>query len=76
MEVYDFKRYLFNPVNNLIYATYGRSVDTVIVDGKVVVEGQKALYVDEVELCEKVQEIGEGLLSRTGVHFEPRWKVV
>ena len=32
---------LFNPVNNLIYNADGRSVDTVIVDGKIVLEGGK-----------------------------------
>ena len=34
-------RTIFNPVNNLVYNADGRSVHTVIVDGKVVVEAHK-----------------------------------
>ena len=34
------------------------------------------LYVDEWELIQKVQHIGQRLLARTGVHFPPRWPVV
>ena len=69
-------RTLFNPVNSLVYNADGRSVHTVIVDGRVVVENGTACYVDEWELMHKVQELGEGLLDRTGIHFEPRWPVV
>jgi cytosine/adenosine deaminase-related metal-dependent hydrolase len=69
-------RALFNPVNSLVYNADGRSVHTVIIDGKVVVEGHQPLFVDEWELIQKVQTIGEGLLSRTGVSYPIRWPVV
>jgi 5-methylthioadenosine/S-adenosylhomocysteine deaminase len=69
-------RNLFNPVNTLVYNADGRSVHTVIVDGRVVVRDYKPLYVDEWQLIQKVQGIGERLLARTGVHFPPRWPVV
>jgi len=69
-------RSLFNPVNTLIYNADGRSVHTVIVDGKIVVEAYQPGYVDEWQLIQKVQAIGERLLARTGVHFPPRWPVV
>jgi 5-methylthioadenosine/S-adenosylhomocysteine deaminase len=69
-------RNLFNPINNLVYNADGRSVHTVIVDGRVVVEDHQPLYVDELELIRKMQAIGERLLARTGVHFAPRWPVV
>jgi 5-methylthioadenosine/S-adenosylhomocysteine deaminase len=69
-------RALFNPVNSLVYNADGRSVYTVIIDGKVVVEGHRALFVDEWELIQKVQVIGEALLSRTGVSYPSRWPVV
>ena len=32
--------------------------------------------IDAWELMSKVQELGEGLLQRTGVEFAPRWPVV
>jgi 5-methylthioadenosine/S-adenosylhomocysteine deaminase len=69
-------RNLFNPINNLVYNADGRSVHTVIVDGRIVVEDHRPLYVDELELIDKMQGIGERLLARTGVHFPPRWPVV
>lgn len=67
---------LFNPVNNLVYNADGRSVHTVLVDGRVVVEDHVPLFVDESELIEKVQRLGEKLLDRTGISFPSRWPVV
>lgn len=69
-------RTLFNPVNNLVYNADGRSVHTVIVDGKVVVEGYKVLFVDEWELIQKLQHIGENMLARTDISFPARWPMV
>ncbi|MCH7737547.1 MAG: amidohydrolase family protein [Chloroflexi bacterium] len=67
---------LFNPVNNLVYNADGRSVHTVMVDGKIVVEDHKPLFVDEWELAQKVQVIGEDMLARAGLSFPPRWPIV
>jgi cytosine/adenosine deaminase-related metal-dependent hydrolase len=67
---------LFNPVNNLVYNADGRSVHTVMVDGQIVVEDHKPLFVDEWELAQKVQGIGEDMLARAGLSFPPRWPIV
>ena len=67
---------LFNPVNNLVYNADGRSVHTVMVDGKIVVEDHKPLFVNEWELIQKVQEIGENMLARAGLSFPTRWPIV
>ena len=67
---------LFNPVNSLVYNADGRSVHTVIVDGKIVVEAYKPVFVDEGELIQRVQGIGEDMLARTGVSFTSCWPVV
>lgn len=69
-------RSLFNPINNLVYNADGRSVHTVLVDGRVVVQDHQPVYTDERELIQKVQGIGERLLARTGVSFPSRWPVV
>jgi cytosine/adenosine deaminase-related metal-dependent hydrolase len=69
-------RSIFNPVNNLVYNADGRSVHTVIVDGRIVVEGQKPLFADEWQLIQKVQELGEDLLARAGVSYPTKWPVV
>ncbi len=68
---------LWNPVSNLVYNTDGRSIHTVVVDGRVVVDGYRQAFVDEPRLYAKVQEIGEQLQARTGITFpHSRWPVV
>ena len=68
---------LFNPINNLVYNADGRSVHTVIVDGRVVVDAYRQTFVDEPRLFARVQEIGEKLQRRTGTSFpRSRWPIV
>ncbi|MGE3268226.1 MAG: amidohydrolase family protein [Chloroflexota bacterium] len=68
---------MFNPVNNLVYNADGRSVDTVIVDGRIVVEGGQQTWVDAERLYSQVQAIGEDLQARTGISFpRSRWPIV
>jgi 5-methylthioadenosine/S-adenosylhomocysteine deaminase len=68
---------MFNPINNLVYNADGRSIHTVIVDGRVVIDAYRQTFVDEPRLYSKVQEIGEKLLARTGVSLPPsRWPIV
>jgi len=65
---------LWNPVNNLVYSADGRSVHTVVIDGRVVVSAYRQAFVDEPRLYAKVQEIGERLQARTGIRFpRSRW---
>lgn len=68
-------RALFNPVNNLVYSADGRSIHTVIVDGRIVVENYKQNFVDEWRLIQKVEEIGQALLARMKVSFPQRWPI-
>ena len=69
-------RTLFNPVNNLVYSADGRSVHTVIVDGRVVVRDHVPTFVDEWELIQEVQAFGSDMMKRAGVEFTPRWPIV
>ena len=80
MALYDTRRAewatLFNPVNSLVYNADGRSVHTVVVDGRVVVEDHTPLFVDEQALIEEVQAVGESMLARTGLSFPSTWPIV
>ena len=80
LALYDTRRAewatLFNPVNSLVYNADGRSVHTVIVDGRAVVEDHTPLFVDEQALIEEVQAVGENMLDRTGLSFPSTWPVV
>ncbi|MAZ60387.1 MAG: hypothetical protein CL753_08000 [Chloroflexi bacterium] len=69
-------RTMFNPINNLVYNADGRSVHTVIVDGRVVIENYNPVYADVWEIIQKVQEVGEHLLSRTGISFPSVWPII
>ena len=69
-------RTLFNPVNTLVYSADGRSVHTVIVDGRIVVRDHVPTFVDEWELIQEVQAIGSDMMKRAGVEFLPRWPLV
>jgi cytosine/adenosine deaminase-related metal-dependent hydrolase len=65
---------MWNPLNNLVYNADGRSVHTVVIDGRVVVDAYRQRFVDEPRLFAKVQEIGERLQARTGIRFpRSRW---
>jgi cytosine/adenosine deaminase-related metal-dependent hydrolase len=67
---------LWDVANALVYATDGRSVDTVIVDGRVVMEGRRVLTIDEAALYARVRELAPGLVARAGLRPRPRWPLV
>jgi cytosine/adenosine deaminase-related metal-dependent hydrolase len=69
-------RTLLDPVNNLIYSADGRSVRTVLAGGRVVVDEGRVTFADEARVADKVQELGEALLARTGTRINRgRWPV-
>ncbi len=68
---------LYNPIQNLIYSSSGSSVQTVIIDGNIVMENREIKTVDEEEVLSKCQELTKGILERSGVNpVHTRWKVV
>ena len=67
---------LHNPVNSLVYNADGRSVHTVVVNGRVVVADYRPQFADEAALVAEVQARGEALIRRTGTDFRPRWPIV
>lgn len=48
---------LYNEYSHLVYAANGADVDTVIINGKVVMENRRLLTIDESEVMQKVREI-------------------
>ncbi|MGF9761766.1 amidohydrolase family protein [Microvirga sp. 0TCS3.31] len=62
--------YPFNmPVFRLIYFANGNDVDTVIVDGRIAMQGRKAVLVDEDEILDDAQRETEAMLDRTGFRY-------
>jgi cytosine/adenosine deaminase-related metal-dependent hydrolase len=69
-------RALLDPVNNLVYSADGRSVRMVVADGRVVVDEGRVLFADEAVVADRVQELGEALLARTGTRVNRgRWPI-
>jgi 5-methylthioadenosine/S-adenosylhomocysteine deaminase len=68
-------RPLLNPVQNLVYAATGASVDTVIVDGRIVVERGRVTTIDERALYEHVERLARAHIARAGVPIESKWPV-
>ena len=48
---------LYNEYSHLVYAANGADVDTVIINGQVVMENRQLLTIDENEIMQKVREI-------------------
>jgi 5-methylthioadenosine/S-adenosylhomocysteine deaminase len=56
---------LLNPLGNLIHTAQGRDVESVIVDGRLIVDGGKALLVDQEAIMRDAQKAAEALWKRS-----------
>jgi cytosine/adenosine deaminase-related metal-dependent hydrolase len=65
-----------DPVRGVVYSGRSKSVDTVIVDGKVIVANGHSTSVDERDVYERTAAAARGLLRRMGWSIEARWPVV
>ena len=65
-----------NPISSLVYAATGAEVDTVVVDGRIVVEHGQLLTVDENEVMEQAHQHAGALYRRAGIEIKPRWPVL
>jgi 5-methylthioadenosine/S-adenosylhomocysteine deaminase len=64
------------PVQNVLLASRGRSVDTVLVDGQVVVRSGHSTRVDERAVCRAARESADRLAERIGIPANGSWPVV
>ncbi|MBX3099041.1 MAG: amidohydrolase family protein [Salinibacterium sp.] len=62
---------LTDPVRNLLYSAGSSTVDTVIVDGRVVLRGGEFVDLDEQEQLVRASQRSRALLSRMGYTVEP-----
>jgi len=53
-----------NVVSNLVYSANGGDVDTVLVDGKIVMRERKVLTLDEEEILQRAQEAAGDLINK------------
>jgi cytosine/adenosine deaminase-related metal-dependent hydrolase len=62
-----------DPVSTVVYAASGTDVDTVVIAGRVVVEGGQVLTLDEDRILHEARERAQALWKRAGVEHQPRW---
>ena len=53
-----------NPVSELVYSTHASDVDTVIVNGRISVEGRRCMTMNEDDVCSSAQEHINRLLQK------------
>ena len=57
----------FNPVSSIVYAAEGADVETVIIDGKIIMENRAVKTLDEERIIRVAVERATGLLERAGL---------
>lgn len=62
-----------NPVSNLVYAANGGDVDTVIIDGKIIMENRRVMSLDEEEVIHQAMEMGVAVDKRLGLNIRSKW---
>jgi cytosine/adenosine deaminase-related metal-dependent hydrolase len=65
-----------NPVANLVYASTGADVDTVVVAGKTLMQGRELCTLDEERVLSEARAAVDDLYARTGVERPVPWPVV
>ena len=65
-----------NPISSLVYAATGGEVDTVVVDGQILVEQGQLLTMDEDEVMHVAREHADALYKRAGIEIKPKWPVL
>ncbi|MFQ5871354.1 MAG: amidohydrolase [Candidatus Geothermarchaeales archaeon] len=66
----------FNHVSNVVYAASGGDVETVMVDGEILMEKRKVLTMDEERIVEQARERGLEVARRAHIEIEPAWEVL
>ena len=66
---------IHNPVSNLIHCAHGGCVDTVLVDGNLLVAGGKVLSLNEEDLYAEARDRARFVANKSGLDLEnrPAW---
>lgn len=64
-----------DPVSMVVYIATGNDVDTVVVDGKIVVKQGSLLTIDEKQLIKDANVHGEAVRKRAKIEPEVRWPI-
>ena len=56
-----------DPVASLVYCANGSDVETLIVDGKIIMENRRVLTMDEAEVLQKANEVSASVMKEAGI---------
>ena len=65
-----------DPVSTIVYAAHGSDVDTVAIDGQVVMESRRVLTLDEDAILDEARRRFPKVMERGGLNIGPRWPVL
>jgi cytosine/adenosine deaminase-related metal-dependent hydrolase len=65
-----------DPVSILVYAANGSDVDTVVIDGKLIMEGRRVFTMDEGTIVAEARRRFPEVMHRGGLEISPRWPLV
>jgi len=66
----------YSEVQNLVYSASGDAVETVYINGRLVMENRKVLTVDEEEIMDRCAALGAQVLKRSGVEVPGKWPIL
>jgi len=65
----------WDPVSTVVHADHGSDVDTVVIDGQIVMDHRKMLTLDEAAIISEAIERAPQVALRAGLKLGPRWPV-
>jgi cytosine/adenosine deaminase-related metal-dependent hydrolase len=66
----------FDPVSTLVYAAHGSDVDTVVIDGKIVMEHRQVKTLDEIAIVNEARLRAQEVALRAGLKLGSRWPTI
>ena len=66
----------FSIVPNLVYSGSGDDVETVIIDGKIVMENKILKTIEPKDVLQEAQKCSEKIVTSLGYKMNPRWRLV
>ncbi len=69
-------RPMFDPVTSLVYSMRSKSVDTVIVDGEIILRNKKVTRFNEEDLYQEAEKATFDLAKRVGYEIQSSWPVL
>lgn len=78
LAIFDTNRFdwrpMYNEVQAFVHSATGESCETVFVNGRMVLDKQKVVNVDEGVVLAKLREMEEAMVKRSGIQVSSRWK--